>query len=424
MEVPHNTAESKACLVSKLHDLLKRVDGCPVTRKQNLKLYRAAVCPRFTWLLSIEEFPTSWIRKNLEALATSFVKKWAGLAKSANTAILYLPRKLGGLNLPSISTLHKRLQVSRQAQLLTSADACVRHLAERELHQDLSLSRRFKASVAVQEVMMMDPDFTRRSLSARAKGYVQASDDDDRLDNLRRLEKEGQMSRLSTPQAAEIWAKAVESLPDEILKFSLNSAVDTLPHNANLHLWKKKENSSCPLCGEKQSLIHVLNACSVARDKRRYNVRHDSVLREVVATIQEFLPPTYELTADTGSYSFPQHIVPTDMRPDIVWWNNKGHVLYIAELTIAFETSFTAAAECKHIKYDSVVQRARDAGYSVTFLPLEVGSRDIVNLQSFATLRRKSVFLNILSAMLLRVVVNAIKGSHQIWCTRNKLYLP
>ena len=139
----------------------------------------------------------------------SFVKKWAGLARSANIAILYLPWKPGSLNLPSISTQHKRLQVSRQAQLLTSADVCVRHLAERELHQYLSLSRRkFKASVAVQEVMMMDPDFTRRFLSARAKGYVQASDDDDRLDNLQRLEKEGQMSRLSTPQVAEIRAKS------------------------------------------------------------------------------------------------------------------------------------------------------------------------------------------------------------------------
>ena len=59
VEVPHNTAESKSCLVSKLHDLLKRVDGCLVTRKQKLKLYRAAVCPRLTWLLSIEEFSTS-----------------------------------------------------------------------------------------------------------------------------------------------------------------------------------------------------------------------------------------------------------------------------------------------------------------------------------------------------------------------------
>ena len=105
------------------------------------------------------------------------------------------------------------------------------------------------------------------------------------------------------------------------------------------------------------------------RDRRRYNVRHDSVLKEVVTTIQKFLTTTYELTADTVSYRFPQHIVPTDLRPDIVWWNNKNYVLCIAELTIPFETCFTAAAERKRIKYDSVVQRARDAGYSVTFLP-------------------------------------------------------
>ena len=98
---------------------------------------------------------------------------------------------------------------------------------------------------------------------------------------------------------------------------------------------------------------------------------------------------------------------------------------YTAELTIAFETSFTAAAEHKRIKYDSVVQRARDAGYSVTFLPLEVGSRAIVNLQSFATLKEKvGIPQHPFSAMLLRVVVNAIKSCHQIWCTRNRLWLP
>ena len=86
----------------------------------------------------------------------------------------------------------------------------------------------------------MDCDFTRRSLTARAKCYVQAADDDDQLDNLQRLDKEGQVSRLSTPQAAEIWAKAVESLPDEILKLSLSSGANTLPHNVNLHLRERK----------------------------------------------------------------------------------------------------------------------------------------------------------------------------------------
>ena len=128
VEVPHDSAQAKATLIQKLKDMLEKVDKCPVTRKQKLKLYRAGVCPQLTWLLSLEEFPTSWVQGNMETMATQFLKKWAGLTRSANMSILYLPRKGGGLNLPSMSTLHKCLQVLRQVQLLTSADACVRHL--------------------------------------------------------------------------------------------------------------------------------------------------------------------------------------------------------------------------------------------------------------------------------------------------------
>ena len=49
-------------------------------------------------------------------------------------------------------------------------------------------------------------------------------------------------------------------------KFVLNAAVDTLPHNANLYLWQKKDTDLCPLCSvDTRNLIHVLNACTVAK---------------------------------------------------------------------------------------------------------------------------------------------------------------
>ena len=35
-----------------------------------------------------------------------------------------------------------------------------------------------------------------------------------------------------TPEAAKLWSKALERIPEEQLKFALNSAVDTLPDNA------------------------------------------------------------------------------------------------------------------------------------------------------------------------------------------------
>ena len=50
----------------------------------------------------------------------------------------------------------------------------------------------------------------------------------------------------------------------EPFKFALNAVHDTLPHNANVHLWKKKTTDLCPLCGEHQMLIHLLNVCNNA----------------------------------------------------------------------------------------------------------------------------------------------------------------
>ena len=53
------------------------------------------------------------------------------------------------------------------------------------------------------------------------------------------------MSRCSSPEGAKVWAKALEGVKNEHLKFAFNSTVDTLPHNANLYLWKKHKDSSC-----------------------------------------------------------------------------------------------------------------------------------------------------------------------------------
>ena len=126
------------------------------------------------------------------------------------------------------------------------------------------------------------------------------------------------ISNTST-DAAPLSARAVQSLPPEQMKFALNAAVDTLPHNSNLHLWKKKENNLCPLCGEKQTLIHVLNCCIVARNMRRYNSRRDQVLLAIADTIKKNLQPT-AITVDLdNNYAFQPHIVSTYLRSDIVW---------------------------------------------------------------------------------------------------------
>ena len=80
-----------------------------------------------------------------------------------------------------------------------------------------------------------------------AKRATQQAEDERRETELKSLEKQGQMMRTVSPDGASLWLKAVQSLLAEKMRFALNAAVDTLPHNPNLHLWKKKESDCCLL---------------------------------------------------------------------------------------------------------------------------------------------------------------------------------
>ena len=166
-------------------------------------------------------------------------------------------------------------------------------MAENNLQKDLALGRpKFRAAEVVRDVMAMDPGMPRKRLSTAAKKMVQNHDHQQMLQGLQWLERQGHMSHCTSPEAAQIWAEALKMMTDEQFKFALNSAVDTLPYNLNFRVWNKGESAACKVCGDDQSLIHVLNICRVARDERRFKSRHGAVLREVVPLISAYLPPS------------------------------------------------------------------------------------------------------------------------------------
>ena len=70
--------------------------------------------------------------------------------------------------------------------------------------------------------------------------------------------------------------------------------------------------------------------------------------------------PDTSFTADLGdNYSFPTHIVPTDLWPDIVWWNDVKKTIVLVELTIPFDTSMDGTSERKQAKYDHLLTAAK-----------------------------------------------------------------
>ena len=116
--------------------------------------------------------------------------------------------------------------------------------------------------------------------------------------------------------AAVLWSEVVQSLPPECMKFVLNAAQDTLPHNANLSVWRRDEDL-CKLCGKRQTLLHVLNHCQVALELRRFNERHGIVLQVIADFLKAHCLPEDEIIADlhgsTCIYNFPSSIPSTDL---------------------------------------------------------------------------------------------------------------
>ena len=298
-------------------------------------------------------------------------------------------------------------------------------MAEQHLQsEERSIRKNFRPAMEAREAMREDPGGSRKGLVKRAKTRIVKSDNETRVATLLNQQRQGHMMRSSSPDFTDIWPKVVQALPPDEQRFSLNATVDILPHNYNLCVWKRKTSPYCPLCGEQQTLIHVLNCCCVARDLRRYNQRHDAVLKVIADTVQLHLPsPGTTLTVDIGEkYSFPTHIVPTDLRPDIVWWNDIQRTIVLVELTIPFDTAMEDASERKEAKYDHLITAATRNGFHATLITVEIGSRGMPHtpgiraLQEVLQLPTKS-FHKLLSA----VIRTTIEGSFAVWAQRNKL---
>ena len=419
----HNIQEeTRSTLSAKLERLLSRVDATLVTGQQKLRLFRDAVCPRLTWDLSIADLPISWVEKNLDVMVTRFLKRWTGLARSADTSRLYLPKSLGGLQLPLPSTLYKKLQCAKAATLMSSRDPLIRHLATRDTLAEAEAQRKsLKPYQQVVEAMHADPGANRKATAALAKEMVVERDTQTRLDHCKSLPVQGQTARLFQDRAAELWSQMVLALPDHVMRFALNSVTDTLPHNSNLSLWGKMPSPGCQLCQERQTLHHILNHCSVALQRRRYNKRHDDILMSLYSFVSNHLPPGHQVTADLPDqcYSFPQDVATTDCRPDMVVWSDQS--ITLNELTIPFESGMEAAALRKKEKYADLLARCAASNRDSKLVTLEVGSRGFLNTSSFDHLYRclRSSKQQERRVMEKDIIKKCIVHSHDIWCRRN-----
>ena len=424
VQVPMDKSTVRTSLHSRLLGLLQNVDDTPVTGKQKLLLYKAGVCPRIMWDLTISHLSPTWVTTTLEAEATRFLKKWVGLARSANPASLYLPKTKGGMGIPSILTLFKKQQVSHASRLILSRDPVVRHSATQKTISEQHKQRMsFKPMVMARDALVMDPGMSSQKLSKVARTMVTEDDTEARLSVMLASDRRGEALRVAEEDAADQWASALENLTSFELKFALNACQDTLPHNANLSLWKGHP-SDCKLCGERQTLLHVLCNCPVALQLRRYNVRHDKVLQVIYNFLKEHLNNHQSMIADlhdSSPYVFPPNITSTDLRPDIVVWNDTTRSVSLLELTVCHESNFVEAHQRKVTRYLDLEEEIRRSRFRVKTMPIQVGCRGFVDIKSFEGMKELVTGVNIRTyrKFLQDICSTTISASYNIWTSRN-----
>jgi hypothetical protein len=131
------------------------------------------------------------------------------------------------------------------------------------------------------------------------------------------------------------WKSYMWDLPHGVLKFSVNSSIDTLPTFTNLRRWGKHALVNCQLCGNmvKQTLFHGLIHCKHTLDQGRLTWRHDSVLNHIAGCLKSALvgKSTVELYCDLdglqalGGWSIPADIMVQAPRPDLDIFDRSVH---------------------------------------------------------------------------------------------------
>ena len=197
-----------------------------------------------------------------------------------------------------MATFHSALSAGKLARLIHSRDLIVSSLATKSANHQAG--KNFRPAKTVLEAWSSNTHLTVPQLKQKVSKQIRDEDSQMHLNDIHCLDVQGHFLRIMDSSCPmDYWSRATWSLPARQMNFAVNSAQDTLPHNSNLMGWKMPVSPWCPLCGGLQTLRHVLNGCKQALQERRYDQRHDEVLREIATYLGWHLSAAdYQMVAD------------------------------------------------------------------------------------------------------------------------------
>ncbi|XP_077083545.1 uncharacterized protein LOC143736754 isoform X1 [Siphateles boraxobius] len=403
-----------------LEEWLKSVDKTGLPGKFKAWIYQHGILPRILWPLLLYEFPISTIT-DLERRVSRYLRRWLGLPRSLSNIALYGNSCKLILPLKSIEEEFKVLRAREVLQFRESTDPKVSGAGV-----VVKTRRKWRAEVAVEQaesrlrhgVLVGTVARGRAGLGAIAAPHydkvrgkerrqlvqkeVRAAVEEERNSRAVGMRQQGAWTRWEQVVGRKIsWTDLWRAEPHHI-KFLVQAVYDVLPSPSNLHCWGLAESPACPLCQK--------SCCPKALGEGRYPWRHDQVLKTIAESISSAVsicqksrprkpsisfiragekPGTkkvtsgllqtaqdWQLSVDLGKQlKFPQHVVKTSLRPDIILVSDATKNVVMLELTVPWEERMEEAFERKKGKYQDLVSNCHEQGSKARCLPVEVGCR-------------------------------------------------
>ena len=411
---------------------LKAIDKCELPGKYKVWSYQFGLLPRLKWPMMLYEIPITTMEK-VERGISQKLRKWLGVPRSFSSVNLYSTTSKMQLPIKSVTEEYKVTKVSAYMSVRDSSDEKVSKAGV-----TFKTGTKWKTQQAVQEAesRLRHADVVGKVCKGRqgigytkerlwnqstvserrdlVKGEVRKGEEECRNVKAVSMAKQGRWTKWEEVMERRLtWNDIMKTEPYR-LKFALKSVTDLLPTPSNLVLWGMKAEATCELCSKYANLKHILSSCSVALSQGRYRWRHDQVLKELARVVDStrlkkttakvygnikfvkegarnhknnktihkdgasILSKADDWKIDVDLHKklvFPQNIVTTSLRPDIVLHSLEAKTVLIIELTVPWEENIEEAYERKQLRYDDLRHMCIKAGWDARCYPVEVGVR-------------------------------------------------
>ncbi len=400
------TADAYGIIVSKLEDMLENIDCINIRNEYKTRIYVQYGLPSLRYVLSVHSLTDTQL-KELDNIQTRKLNNWLKIPKHGSNRLgLYCDK---GLGFKLISELYFECRTMSLASSLVRADNRVQVALDSKLQRESSWSRKMKKFGLTRSKEIIDSVIDTNStpnkekwpeIKRKVKKSIKEVTKSKWSNIIEPLVKQGNLFKIAEQSEGDLsWKSYMFNLPKGLLSFATRATIDVLPSGDNLRIWGKSDKTNCELCGNKSTLLHILNACKTAIDQGRYTFRHNAIISFLVKFLKDNVTDEIKVYADiqgctTTGGTIPANIVATAEKPDIVCVNSASKYVSILELSVPFESNITKARQYKANKYSNLVLDIENAGYKCNLICFEVGSRGLVTKNNKAQFKQIAKIAN------------------------------